>query len=123
MRSAEETAVILAVMFNRVQSTRARISEKTIRIMSGRRRIGVYFQHMLIEALSEFDYGLVHAPGGGYVIFKISSLTSTSKILRPALFSSAELEGLKYAEAAGREIYALLMLELDRDSPLEVNEV
>ncbi len=80
MRTAEETAVLLAVMLKRSGETRARISGKTIRKISDRRHIRAAFINMLTQHLDDLGLNMSELERGGYGLVRASVLEGAKTI-------------------------------------------
>ena len=76
MRSAEETAMRLSLMFYRGGKTRYRVSEKTFTRLSGRRlKNGWQFLKDVQQYCEEFGWGVLEAyTVGGFVAIQLVSL-------------------------------------------------
>lgn len=74
MRTAEETALLLALLLKRSEQTRARISEATIRKLSQRRHIRSGFVTMLLQHLDDLGLNMSELARGGYGLIKASVL-------------------------------------------------
>lgn len=64
MRTARQTAILLAVILNRSGQSRARISAKTILHLARRERLRVAFLQSVMDELLEFDWVLAEVAGG-----------------------------------------------------------
>jgi len=80
-RTAEETAVLVALLQKRAGRKRARISEKTIRVLSKRRFLRVAFLENLSKELDDLGLRLVELQRGGFGLLSISSLSGAPTIL------------------------------------------
>ena len=74
MRTPEETALLIALLLKRSEQTRARISEATIRKLSGRRHIRSAFVSMLLQHLDDLGLNMSELSRGGYGVIKASVL-------------------------------------------------
>jgi hypothetical protein len=74
MKTAEETALLMALLLKRSEQTRARISEATIRKLSGRRHIRSAFISMLLQHLDDLGLNMSELDRGGYGLIKASVL-------------------------------------------------
>lgn len=77
----EEVAVLIAVMLKRSRKTRARISEKTMRHISGRVVIRSAFLENLKGELEELEVFLIRLRRGGYGVVSSSSIEGATTIL------------------------------------------
>lgn len=90
MRSAEETAILLALMFKNSQLNRIRISQKTLKLLAYRFRLRSAFVLSVTEALSS-NYGLylIELDTGSFGIIPAKSLeaakTATARKYLPGI--------------------------------------
>jgi len=80
-RTAEETAILLALLFTRSKAKRARVSEKTVRHLSKRTHLRTVFLDKLREALDEIDLHFIELGRGGFGIIPISALDGAQAIM------------------------------------------
>jgi len=80
MRTAEEAALLLALLLTRSEQTRARVSEKTIRKVSGRRHIRSAFVGMLMDHLADLGINMSELERGGYGLLRSSVLEGAPAI-------------------------------------------
>ena len=73
-------AARIAVIFKRHGKTRARISDKTLRIISGRSTIREAFLSMLRSELEEFGICAIQLDRGGFALVSISALDGAPSI-------------------------------------------
>ena len=67
LRTANDTACLLAVILKRSEQTRARISAKTIKILANRRRLrGAFVAELGAALVDGFDSILTELSSGGY---------------------------------------------------------
>ncbi|MGD0958886.1 MAG: hypothetical protein ABSB19_03685 [Methylomonas sp.] len=95
IRTSEETAVILAALLKKADATRARISDKTIKLVSGRKRLEGSFRISLDADIAEYGYIIVKLESGSQAIVKISALESAKTITVKKMFSSDEIRALR----------------------------
>ena len=115
MRSPEDTAVLVAVLFKRSGQKRARVSVKTIRRVSARERVHRAFVDMVSGYLNDFGLTLVELDRGGYGLIPSSSLDGAPTITVKR-FLSEDLKKLK----AGKIKMKRFRLEIEAD--LEIDE-
>jgi hypothetical protein len=65
-RTASETALLIKLLLLRSDQKRARISEKTIRLLGRRKRLKVGFVNDLMKKLEDIDVILIELASGGY---------------------------------------------------------
>lgn len=96
LTSPDDTAVLLAVLLKRSKQTRARFSEKTLKLLGGRKHLHRYsFVAYVAEALAE-NHGWHMAPltSGGYGAAKETALMA-GKTVTPKLLHADELRNVK----------------------------
>jgi hypothetical protein len=72
--SVETVALRLAVLLKRTEKTRARLSEKTLRILSGRTTLRDSFIVSIRNALEDFGVVSVRLERGGFALIATSAL-------------------------------------------------
>lgn len=70
----ERVAYLLALMLKRSNKTKGRISEKTLRIISGRQRLRGAFYISLYENLASLGLEIIELDRGGFALFYRSIL-------------------------------------------------
>ena len=95
IRTSEETAIILAVMMQRAEITRARISDKTIRLVSGRKRLEGSFRVNLNTDIAEFGFVIVPLDSGGQAIIKVSALEAAKSLTSVKVLKADEIQTIK----------------------------
>jgi hypothetical protein len=80
MRSAIQTAILLAVILNRNEHTRARLSAKTIKILAKRVHLRRAFVAEVVDALAEYGWTLVELNTGGYGALKSQTLEAARSV-------------------------------------------
>ncbi|EPH2244957.1 hypothetical protein L3216_000939, partial [Acinetobacter baumannii] len=70
----ERVAYLLALMLKRSNKTKGRISEKTLRIISGRQRLRGAFHISLYENLASLGLEIIELDRGGFALFYRSIL-------------------------------------------------
>ena len=79
--SSESVALLLALLLKRAEKTRARISDKTLRSVSGRVTIRDAFIADVRSWLEEVGVMMVRLERGGYALVAISALEGAPPIL------------------------------------------
>jgi hypothetical protein len=110
MRTPEETALLLAVLFKRSGHKRARVSVKTVRRLSERTRIHYALIDMVAGHLNDFGLTLVEADRGGYGLIPSSALDGAPAITAKRYLAD-ELRMLR----TGRLRLATLRREVEED--------
>ena len=77
---AEETALLVARLFNKSGQKRARLSEQTIRRLSRRRCLRHVFIRMLEDHLNDLGLVLVQLDRGGYGLIPAANLEGAPTI-------------------------------------------
>jgi hypothetical protein len=111
-RSTEETALLVATLLKRSGKRRARVSEKTIRLLSKRRTLRDSFKGMLRGALDDLDIHLIQLNSGGFAIIEVSALEGAPPITA-VNFLADELKNLK--KGSGESVFDKLRNELEAD--------
>lgn len=88
-RSAEETAILLAILLKRSEKTRARISVKTVQELSNHKKILPFFFSQLQRHLEHYGYLIGHLNAGGFGVIKIRALEGARPV---TLFDNTILE-------------------------------
>jgi hypothetical protein len=83
--TATKTALLLAVLLKRSGKTRARVSEKTIKLLSGRVRLRGAFIVDVSAKLEDFGVLAVEADRGGFGLVSIPALEGATAITAKAL--------------------------------------
>ncbi|MBI2218587.1 MAG: hypothetical protein HYU51_14960 [Candidatus Rokubacteria bacterium] len=94
MRTAEETAILTALLLKRANEKRARVSTKTIRRLSQRRTIRRAFLDMLEQHLDDLGVILIELDRGGYGLIAASTLDG-ARAVTAKKFLSKELSALR----------------------------
>jgi hypothetical protein len=110
-RAIEETAILVAVLLKRAKAKRARISEKTIRVLSRRRTLRVAFLSGLVAALDDLGVHMVELERGGFGLIPISALDGAPSILAKNYLR----EDLKQLRQGGEKVIAKLKAEVTED--------
>jgi len=74
MRTAYQTAILLAALFFRVKHSRVRISQTTLKFLSHRERLRAPFIVNVSDALTDYGLYMVELDIGGYAIVASKSL-------------------------------------------------
>jgi hypothetical protein len=74
MRTAEETALLLALLIKRSGETRIRVSDKTVRRVAQRSYIRTAFLSMLSQHLQDLGLNMTELERGGYGLIRASVL-------------------------------------------------
>jgi hypothetical protein len=116
-RTAEETAVLLALLFTRAKVKRARVSEKTVRHLSKRTRLRTVFLDKLREALDEIDLHFIELGRGGFGLIPISALDG-AQVIMAKQYLADDLKKLKQ----GKKTFDDFRAEVTADDEGEENE-
>ena len=98
-KEAWQVAALIARMMQKTGQTRARISDKGMRALSGRARLETSVREQI--RLDALDYGyLIHRLDGrgrvsGNVVLALSTLLSAKALNRTAVFSDDEWQSIK----------------------------
>ena len=97
-RSVEETAVLLALVFKRCGLAQARVSDKTIRLVSGRKRLEGSFRQNLKDELGEYGMEIVRLDTGDHALIKVSALEAAEAVTAAKTLTPEQLERLRAGE-------------------------
>jgi hypothetical protein len=78
--NAEQTAVLIATLLHRSRERRARISERTVRILSRRRPLRDVFKEKLRAELDDLGIHLVQLERGGFGLIPTRALDGAPAI-------------------------------------------
>lgn len=101
-RTAEQTAILIALLFKRANTKRARVSERTIRILSKRKSLRVAFLDRLNSALDDLGIHMIELDRGGFGLIPISALDGAQVILAKNYISD-DLKTLRQQEGSNRQ--------------------
>ena len=101
-RTVENTAILLALLFKRSRVKRARISERTIRVLSKRKKLRVVFLGSLSEALDDLGIHMIELERGGFGLMPISALEGAETILAKTYIGD-QLRKLREQEKLSRQ--------------------
>ena len=96
LRSANEVAILVALMMKRTNYTRAKISNKTISELYGG-RLRAPFIVAMFEHCAEYGYAMMELDFGGFGVFRICSLAGTKSLTTGKFVSDEELDNPDYA--------------------------
>jgi hypothetical protein len=114
MRTAEESAILVAILLRRSGLKRARLSEKTIRRLSGRRHLRRAFVDMLDAHLADLGILLTELERGGFGLMPSASLSGATAITAKK-YLATDLEKLSRNESHWVELRAELEADLSSD--------
>lgn len=103
MHTAQQTAVLLAVVLNRSGQNRARVSSKTIKLLGQRHNLRSAFFTLVAEALLEYGWALIEIPGG-YSASKLSTLSAAKAVTAKNLLTDAERKAVKDDKSDWRKL-------------------
>lgn len=97
-RTPEEAALILAVLFQRSGEKRARISEKTLKLIGYRERLKAAFIVNVTEALADYHDLCLIQISNGFGIIPNKSLEAAKAITAKKILTKEELDSLRNGE-------------------------
>jgi len=112
-RTAEQTAVLVALILKRSGQKRARVSENTIRVLSKRRTLRDAFKERLRSELDDIGIHLVQLERGGFGIIPINALDGAPTITAKKYLAD-DLKKLSKSDDAA--LFAKLRKEVDEDT-------
>lgn len=121
LTSPHDTAILLAVLLTRSNQTRARFSDKTLKLLGGRKHLHRNtFVEQVSEALAE-NHGWHMTPliGGGYGAVKETALMGGKGITAKRLLEHEEYRKLRRRELTDEDWYAFYEEVLPEDAPFE----
>lgn len=80
IRKPEETALLVALLFKRANEKRARISTKTLRVLSGRKHIRGSFVEILTAHLDALGLIMIENERGSFSVFSAGLLDGAPSI-------------------------------------------
>jgi hypothetical protein len=95
LRSAEETAILLAVILNRSGQTRARVSAKTIKILGKRSDLRRSFAAAVTDAMPEYGWIIFEIGRAGYGAIRAEVLTAAKAVTAKRLLTEDERRALR----------------------------
>ncbi len=95
LRTAEETALVIAVIFKRSGQTRARMGANTIRLASGRAHLRGAFMTLLVDALAQYGVGIIELATGGFGLIQTKALEAAKSVTARKQLSEDEKERLR----------------------------
>ena len=93
--SAAETALLLAVLLKRSGERRARVSEKTLKLLGQRKRLRSAFVVDISKNLADFGLCIIELDAGGFGIVRAKSLEAAKAITVKRLMTSEERAYIK----------------------------
>jgi hypothetical protein len=112
-RSAEETALLVATLLKRSEQRRARVSDKTIRLLSKRRTLRDAFKERLRAELDDIGIHIVELERGGFGVIPINALDGAPAITAKK-YLPEELKKLK--KGSDEAFFEKLRVEVYEDS-------
>lgn len=79
--SPRQAALLVALVLKRAEKTRARVSEKTVKLICGRTMLRDAFLYDLRRWLEDFGVLLVRLERGGFALVAVSALEGAPPIL------------------------------------------
>jgi hypothetical protein len=110
VRTAEETAILLAFLLKRSGETRVRVSEKTIRRVSQRSYIRTAFVNMLVQHLDDLGLSMMQLERGGYGLIRASVLEGA-----PTVTAKSHLQDVLKELKKNRGYIKTVRDEVERD--------
>lgn len=95
MRTAQQTAILLATLLNRSEQSRARVSAKTIKVLAIRQNLRSAFVVELIAALAEFGWILFEISSGGFGAVQAKTLEAAKPVTAKRFLTDEERQALR----------------------------
>lgn len=93
-RSAYETALLIVVIVVRSGQNRARISAKTVRILSGRRNLQASFMTAVATETLDLGYAFFSIAVGGFGCIQVQALETAKAVTAKARLTAQERNDL-----------------------------
>lgn len=120
-RTVEQTSLLVATLLKRSGKRRARISEKTIRVLSKRKTLRDSFKKLLRGELDDLGIHLVQLDRGGFALIAISALEGAEPITAKEYLAD-ELKSLKKGKRVDETFFEKLTEEIESDEGEEGEE-
>lgn len=105
--SPKQAALLIALMLKRAEKTRARVSEKTVKLICERSMLRDAFLYDLRRWLEDFGVLLVRLERGGFTLVAVSALEGA-----PPIFAKDSLAKERKALKAGKLDEQAVLAEL-----------
>jgi hypothetical protein len=112
-RPVSEIALLLAVIFHRSGEKRARISEKTLKLLGIRSKLRSAFIRNLMIELEDYALVLIELDAGGYGLIPSKSLEAAKAITAKVWLHEEEMLAIKRGETID---FNGLLSEIDMSS-------
>lgn len=96
MRTARETAILLAVILKRSERSRARVSVKTIKLLAIRQNLRSAFVVEVVAELAEFGWILFEIASGGFGAIQAKTLEAAKSVTAKRLLTDDERRALRH---------------------------
>ena len=122
-RTVEHIAILVALLFKRANAKRARVSERTIRVLSRRKSLRVAFLDSLNKAVDDLGLHMIELERGGFGLIPVSALDGAQAILAKNYISD-DLKRLRQQEKSNHQekVFARFRAEVAEDEDGETNE-
>ena len=117
LRDAKEVALLLAVIFKRSGVARARVSDKTLKLLGYREKLRGSFAEWIKEHLADLGMAFIELETGGYGLMPSKALEAAKAITAKKWMTEEELDRLKNGQPFDM---SELWRELDEDDGADV---
>lgn len=117
MRTARETAILIAIIMKRSDQPRARVSAQTVKVLAQRERLRGAFLVELFAALVDYGYITCELSSGGFGIIRTKTLEGAKAVTARQHFTQEELRGLRTGELKPSSFWS--ELEKGEEEPIE----
>jgi hypothetical protein len=100
-RTIEQTALLITLLFRKSKAKRARVSERTIRVLSKRTNLRTAFLDSLNRALDDLGIHMIELERGGFGLIPVSALDGAEPILAKDHISD-HLKSIRQKEKSGQ---------------------
>ena len=118
MRTAEDTALLVKLLLLRSDQKRARIREKTIRLLARRQRLKAGFVRELQDRMDDAGLILVELSSGGYGLITSASLDGAPTVTAKKYL----MEDLARVRKDPAKALDAIRKEVETDEPMEDND-
>jgi hypothetical protein len=100
-RTVEQTALLVTLLFRKSKAKRARVSDRTIRLLSKRTKLRAAFLETLDRALDDLGIHMIELERGGFGLIPTSALDGAETILAKNHISD-DLKSIRQKEKLGQ---------------------
>lgn len=98
MRTARDTAKLISAILRRSGHTRARISNRTIKLLGGRQNLRSAFVLEVIDEVGELGWSMAELNTGGYGVIQSTALEAARPVTAARLLTVEERRAIRRDE-------------------------